>query len=593
MKTSERTFESGSVIFHEGENGDSVFIVESGRIELTKAGPDGQPVQLAMIGANELLGEMGAVDDAPRGATARVLETARVRAIPRREFKAWLQQEPDAAMRVIAVLVERLRAADALIARSKGAVGAAGIEGQAQPAPGLIEAVITWIGRRRTRAGGGQAPGAETPPFKIGVAVLDNDTDRAWTQALAGLLEGKTGIAARALETPVQPPTDDNQAQMFAAVVRARQLLAQIGDLDLLIWGAVDENGFSLAFTGLAPSDDERPGNFGPYVRLSLAADMEAPVVEVLYAVALAAIEPSTDAQHMLLHRALPAALDAIGDLPKALPNPWGAALQRSALGCLGHAFATVAAWDGDKRWYERAAEAYRAAIQRLPRGDHGIDEALLRRHLGGVLMAMADKRQDAAMLEAAVTEFRTGLECLMKTTHPQEWGGAQNRLGLALQKLDLLSGRSDLIKDALAAFHAALTAFPRAEAPQRWAEVMNNLAQALQTYGDQVKSPEVLERAVEACKAALELRFRERQPLAWAATQNTLGSALFLLDKHRQSTEHLDQAAVAFAGALDVFRQFGAAKQAQVAMRNLAHVQKLIKLRAERKVAMPDWAED
>jgi hypothetical protein len=121
----------------------------------------------------------------------------------------------------------------------------------------------------------------------------------------------------------------------------------------------------------------------------------------------------------------------------------------------------------------------------------------------------------------------------------------------------------------------------------------MNNLAQALQVYGDQVKSPEVLERAVDACRASLEYRVRERTPLGWAACQNTLGTALFLLDKHRQSTEHLDEAGAAYSGALEVYRQMGATRQAVIAEKNLAHVQRLNKIRAERRVAMPDWADD
>jgi len=600
VKTRERSFDRGAVIFREGEPGDSVFVVEAGRVELEKVGPDGSAVPLAVIGPFELLGEMGAIDGAPHGATARAMEPSRLRAIPRKEFKAWLQQDPDSAMRVIAVLVDRLRAADAQLAsrRSQAMVLSAGGGSPAAasgPTSGvnLFSAVASWLLSRKVKPEGPNPVLDADIPFRIGLAALNNDVELAWTRALASTLDLRQGVAVRVLETPVSPPSGEDQTQVYAAALRARQAMAQAGDLDLLVWGDVHETGFTLWFTASGTGDEDRPGSFGPYTRIELPSELDPPLGDILYVTALAAIEPQSEAAAMRQRRLLPIALDTVDDPVKTMPQTWGASRGRAALACWGHACATRAAIDGDVRWYERAQVAYRAALQRLPRGDHGIEEALLRRHLGGVLLALGEKRQDVPQIEAAVAELKLAVESLLKTLYPQEWAGGQNRLGLALYRLDLLTSRTELLKDSLNAFGAALSVFTRAEVPVRWADVMNNMAQVLQVYGDQMKNPDIIARAVEASRSALEMRSRERNPLAWASTRNSLGSALFLLDKHRNSGDHLEEAGECFADALEVYRALGANRPVAVTEKNLARVRLLLRERGARKVAKPDWAEE
>ncbi len=466
----------------------------------------------------------------------------------------------------------------------------------AAPASGvsLFGAVASWLRLKRPRAELPVGPVLDAEvPFRVGVAILNNDVDAGWTRALAGTLENRSGVAVRVLETAVLGPGGADQVQVMAAAARGRQAMAAAGDLDLLIWGDVHEEGFSLWFTPGGPGDEDRPGSFGPYLHLDLPSELEPPLGDILYVSILAAIEPQNEAAAMRQRRLLPVALDMIDDPVKMIPPNWGPVRGRAALTCLGHACATRAGIDGDVRWYDRAQAAYRAGLQRLPRGEHGPDEAQLRRHLGGVLLALGEKRQDPALIEAAVGEYRAAVESLVKSAHPLEWGGGQNRLGLALYRLDLLTGRVELLKDAATAFQGALSVFSRAESPARWAEVMNNLAQVLQVFGDQTKSLDVLERAVEVSRSALEVRNRERNPLAWASSQNSLGSALFLLDKHSERTGHLEEAAAAFSAALDVYRAMGAARPAAVAEKNLARVRQLFKEQGSRKVAKPDWAAE
>lgn len=588
MKAQERTYGKDEAVFREGDPSDAVYVVVSGRIELSKQGPVG-PVVLAMLGPLEMFGEMGIFDDGPRSATARAAEKSRIRVIPKEEFKIWLNEEPGAALRVIRVLAERLRAADAIIAGSTEIRTMGATPSRA----GLMDALSSWF-RRRRRPAPTMAPGLGSrpiAPFLVGVAALNNDIEGAWGRALMGLIDGRPGLVLRGLSSGLQMDGGDAQ-QVIAAGLKARQLLVKEEILDLLIWGDVHEEGYSLWFSANGNADDDRAGSFSLFYKLELPADQEPPVADLLQLAILTAVEPTTEDQQLLQRQLLPAVVQGLSGLVGAMPVSWTMEQQRTALACIGHGAATVAAMEGDAAWFDQAIKAYRAAVLRLPKGDHGIEEATLRKHLGGALLAAGDRRRDIPMLEEAIKEYRGALECLARSIYPQEWAGAQNRLGLALYKLDLQSGQPELLKEAMVAFQAALQVFTRGEAPQRWADVMNNLAQVLQVYGDQMKSPEVLERAIDACRAALEFRPRAHMPLAWAAGQNTLGSALFLLDKHRQGTDHLEEAATALSGAAEVYRQLGWTRQAMVAEKNLAHVLKMSKQR-DRKVAKPNWAAE
>lgn len=592
MKSIEQTFGKDHIIFREGDPSDAVYVVLNGRVELLKNSPEGS-VTLAILGPLEMFGEMSLEEEHPRGTTARTLEKCKVKVIPKNEFRDWLQQDPDAAVRVMNVLMERLRAADAIIARQRDAAQL--LMGAPPTRFNLVDLAINWLRRRRGPPEPQLLlgpPRPSTPPFVIGVATVNNDTEDGWTNALVSLLENRPGIAVRHLPVSLQMEPGADQAQATAAFLRARQMLAREDGMDLLIWGDVHAEGYSLWFTSVGPVDDDRPGSFGPFFRLELPPDQEPPVADLMALAALAAIEPITETHKMLHREMLPPSLEALPDFIDNPPQAWTLEQQRTALTCYGHAAATIATWEDDPDWFDHAADAYAAAVHRLPGDEHGLDQAVSRKHLGGALLASGDRRRDPEKIEQAVTELRYSAECIMKIAFPQEWAAAQNRLGLALYKLDLLTGRAEVLKDALTSFQSALSVYSRVETPQRWADAMDNLAQVLQVYGDQVRSPDVLQRAVDACRATLEVRNRYRAPQGWASSQNTLGTALFLLDKHQETTDHLEEAEAAFTAAAEVYRATNMPRLAAIAEKNLGHVHRLMAIRKVRKVVQPDWAE-
>ncbi len=82
---SHERFESGQTVFQQGDLGDRIYIVLSGRAQVVREAPEGDSV-LAQVGPGEFFGEMALLGNVPRNATVRCTEATTVLAIPKREF---------------------------------------------------------------------------------------------------------------------------------------------------------------------------------------------------------------------------------------------------------------------------------------------------------------------------------------------------------------------------------------------------------------------------------------------------------------------------------------------------------------------------
>jgi CRP/FNR family cyclic AMP-dependent transcriptional regulator len=106
--------EVGDVLFREGESGDTMFVLQSGEVRISKEGRDGHKT-LAVLGPGEFFGEMAILNAKPRTATAEVTEKARVLVIDARTFEQMVVSNAEIAVRLIKKLARRLDSANALI----------------------------------------------------------------------------------------------------------------------------------------------------------------------------------------------------------------------------------------------------------------------------------------------------------------------------------------------------------------------------------------------------------------------------------------------------------------------------------------------
>jgi CRP-like cAMP-binding protein len=106
-----RSFPAGLVLFREGDPGREMYVVHSGRIELTRRMAD-REAHLAYIPPGEFFGEMAILNNRPRSATATVVEDAWLLVIDGRTFEAMLRAKAEIAVRMIKSLAARLEQAN-------------------------------------------------------------------------------------------------------------------------------------------------------------------------------------------------------------------------------------------------------------------------------------------------------------------------------------------------------------------------------------------------------------------------------------------------------------------------------------------------
>ncbi len=79
------TFQDGQVIFEEGANGDWIYVVEEGEVEISKK-MDGRKIVIERLNTGDIFGEMAYIDKTPRSATATAVGTTEVGVIDREFF---------------------------------------------------------------------------------------------------------------------------------------------------------------------------------------------------------------------------------------------------------------------------------------------------------------------------------------------------------------------------------------------------------------------------------------------------------------------------------------------------------------------------
>jgi CRP/FNR family cyclic AMP-dependent transcriptional regulator len=110
-----KTFEPGQVIFKEGEQGSELFIIIEGEVEIRKRTSSSTTKTLITFQKGDIFGEMALVEGKPRSATAIAVKPCRMLVINENLLDSMLENNPDFAKKMIRILSERLRKANALI----------------------------------------------------------------------------------------------------------------------------------------------------------------------------------------------------------------------------------------------------------------------------------------------------------------------------------------------------------------------------------------------------------------------------------------------------------------------------------------------
>ena len=119
-----RVYEPGEVIVRQGDEGDCMYVIQDGEVEIV-AEADGGEVLLRVAGRNEILGEMAIFEHQRRSATVRARSRTRVITLDKRNFMRRINEDPSLAFNIVETMSRRVRELSQEVVELKAALLAA------------------------------------------------------------------------------------------------------------------------------------------------------------------------------------------------------------------------------------------------------------------------------------------------------------------------------------------------------------------------------------------------------------------------------------------------------------------------------------
>jgi CRP-like cAMP-binding protein len=112
-----KIYADGQAVVRQGETGESMYVVQAGRVEVMQHAGDGTEQHLAFLEAGDFFGEMSVFEKEVRSATVRAAGEARVLQIDKKTLLRRIREDPLLAVNLLKTMSHRIRALNAEIAR--------------------------------------------------------------------------------------------------------------------------------------------------------------------------------------------------------------------------------------------------------------------------------------------------------------------------------------------------------------------------------------------------------------------------------------------------------------------------------------------
>jgi CRP/FNR family transcriptional regulator, cyclic AMP receptor protein len=112
---SEKNVARNTRLFSQGDKGNAMYLIESGRVRISIRDEDKKDVTLAELAQGDFFGEMSIIDGRQRSADAYVIEDSRLAILSRDAFLSFVRTNPDVALEMLSALTDRLRRTDELL----------------------------------------------------------------------------------------------------------------------------------------------------------------------------------------------------------------------------------------------------------------------------------------------------------------------------------------------------------------------------------------------------------------------------------------------------------------------------------------------
>src|SRR3981081_1690191 len=107
----EKNYPKNAVVLTEGETGDSLYMIQSGKVKVFIGDEEGREIILKILSPGAFFGEMSMIDKEPRSAPAHTIESSIFLVLTHAAFERCVEQEPRIGNMVMQMLAQRVREA--------------------------------------------------------------------------------------------------------------------------------------------------------------------------------------------------------------------------------------------------------------------------------------------------------------------------------------------------------------------------------------------------------------------------------------------------------------------------------------------------
>lgn len=104
-----RDYAKDAIIFRQDDESREVYFVRKGKVRIFKISPSGNETSIAIFSSNDVIGELAAIDQEPRSATAKAVTPVTLLAMSQERFLVTLQSVPRFALNLAKLLARKLR----------------------------------------------------------------------------------------------------------------------------------------------------------------------------------------------------------------------------------------------------------------------------------------------------------------------------------------------------------------------------------------------------------------------------------------------------------------------------------------------------
>lgn len=108
--TIEQTIAPKNIVFKEGDKGDALYIIKSGKVNILKRNSAGVDSVLVSLAKGSVIGDMAIIDEQPRSASVATIQETVFLIITKEDFRNLLAEIPEISFQILKLSTERLRA---------------------------------------------------------------------------------------------------------------------------------------------------------------------------------------------------------------------------------------------------------------------------------------------------------------------------------------------------------------------------------------------------------------------------------------------------------------------------------------------------